>query len=224
MNYQEIKQEMLAKSQPAKQDYTTRILNTKLAVFSLKMADLRVIAKKLKVNPNFDLEQLEYDKYYEMNLLYFMVSLSRLKTYQEQVEFLLANLAKVDTWAITDTVGQELKPHTIQDFSPYFKKFLQGKDTFTRRYAYIGALDLWKQEGSTIFLEYMINDEEYYVMMAEAWLMATLAITHPDAVYAKLTSGDLNRILVLKTISKMCDSYRIPSAIKEKFKLLRKQK
>ena len=57
-------------------------------------------------------------------------------------------------------------------------------------------------------------------MMAEAWLLATIAITFPDEIYQFLSSTK-DIALKRKTISKMCDSFRISQDTKEKFKQLR---
>ena len=58
------------------------------------------------------------------------------------------------------------------------------------------------------------------VMMAQAWLLATIAICYPDEIFEFLSSkADIT--LKRKTISKMCDSFRIPDDVKDKFKSLR---
>ena len=58
-------------------------------------------------------------------------------------------------------------------------------------------------------------------MMAEAWFLATLAISFPDEVFSFLKQIT-DTTLMRKTISKICDSYRIPEKEKDRFKSLRK--
>ena len=56
--------------------------------------------------------------------------------------------------------------------------------------------------------------------MAEAWLLATVAIKHSDFVYDLLKN--MNDVaLKKKTISKMNESFRISKEDKERFKALR---
>ena len=58
------------------------------------------------------------------------------------------------------------------------------------------------------------------VMMAEAWLLATVAIDFPDPIFNYLkNTNDIT--LKRKTISKMCDSFRINEKQKQRFKSLR---
>ena len=72
------------------------------------------------------------------------------------------------------------------------------------------------------FSEYYVNtNEEYIVMMSEAWLLATIAISFPNDIYEFLCDTNDNT-LKRKTISKMVDSFRIDDETKEKFKKLRR--
>ena len=68
---------------------------------------------------------------------------------------------------------------------------------------------------------YIRYNEEYMIMMAEAWLLATIAIKHSDFVYGLLKDMD-DEVLKKKTISKMVESYRISKEDKERFKALRR--
>ena len=58
------------------------------------------------------------------------------------------------------------------------------------------------------------------VMMGEAWLLATIAITYPLEVLDYLKSID-DKVLVRKTISKIVESYRVKEECKTLFKQLR---
>ena len=58
------------------------------------------------------------------------------------------------------------------------------------------------------------------VMMSEAWLLQSIAIKYPDEVFNLLTTLEDEK-LKLKTISKICDSFRFNMEAKEKFKTLR---
>ena len=67
----------------------------------------------------------------------------------------------------------------------------------------------------------MKRDEHYYVQMAEAWLLAELAIDEPEAVCQWMANCGLPYSICGKAIQKICDSYRISEAWKERFKALR---
>ena len=65
------------------------------------------------------------------------------------------------------------------------------------------------------------NDDEYYVQMAEAWLLADLAIFNPEEVLKFIAKKPLNYNIIGKGIQKMSDSFRISDEVKQKAKELR---
>ena len=86
--------------------------------------------------------------------------------------------------------------------------------------SYILALKFYKNREVLKTLNYIKPNEEYMVMMAESWLMATIAICYPDEIYEYLSkTKDLT--LKRKTISKINESFRFNQASKDKFKSLR---
>ena len=68
--------------------------------------------------------------------------------------------------------------------------------------------------------KHLRENDEYMVMMSEAWLLQSIAINYPEETFNLLTTLD-DKKLKLKTISKICDSFRFSVEIKEKFKSLR---
>ena len=86
--------------------------------------------------------------------------------------------------------------------------------------AYVLGLKLAKDKKILGITKYIKKDDEYMVMMAEAWLLATVAIYYPNEIYEYLLKCD-DITLKRKTISKMVDSFRIDEATKERFKGLR---
>ena len=87
--------------------------------------------------------------------------------------------------------------------------------------AFVLGLKFYKDERVLQTLPYIKENEDYMVMMAEAWLMATIAICFEDEIYEYLVKcKDLT--LKRKTISKICDSFRFSDESKNRFKELRK--
>ena len=96
---------------------------------------------------------------------------------------------------------------------------------FARRWGYVMFMPtLVKEVGSAekLFLLFK-DDDEYYVQMAEAWLISYLAIYEPEKTLNYLENCSLNYNIVGKAIQKISDSFRISSDYKLKFKELRKK-
>lgn len=66
------------------------------------------------------------------------------------------------------------------------------------------------------------DDDEYYVIMAEAWLISYLGIYNPDKTLEYLKSKPLEYNIVGKSIQKICDSFRVSEENKNRFKEVRK--
>ena len=68
----------------------------------------------------------------------------------------------------------------------------------------------------------MKDDDAYYVQMAQAWLIAELAVFFPQRIWAWMNTDNTLRYCINgKAIQKICDSYRVGDADKERFKALR---
>lgn len=96
----------------------------------------------------------------------------------------------------------------------------KSKYTFDRRMSYILGLKFYKDKRILDILKYLTYNEEYMVMMAEAWLLSTIATIYPDEIYNFLKDLKDNT-LKRKAISKICESYRFDELTKDKFKSLR---
>ena len=82
-------------------------------------------------------------------------------------------------------------------------------------------MKFYKDDDIKIFLDAVDNDDRYYVMMAEAWFLATAAITHKNEVLNLLKLDKYSATLRRKTISKISDSFRISENDTKEFKQIR---
>ncbi|MBR5990582.1 MAG: DNA alkylation repair protein [Bacilli bacterium] len=137
------------------------------------------------------------------------------------MEFLKGNLYFVKGWAVTDVLNQYLKKATFAEYFPFFEHFAKCKNTYEARFAYVGMLKHYDSPDIEKIVPLLRYNEEYMIMMAEAWLLATVAIKHSDLVYGLLKNMD-DEVLKKKTISKMNESFRISKEDKERFKELRR--
>ena len=107
-----------------------------------------------------------------------------------------------------------------EDFWNFFLRNNNSKYTYVRRMSYILGLKFYKDEAVLDVTKYIKANEEYMVMMAEAWLLATTAIAYPNQIYDYLKDkADIT--LKRKTISKISDSFRFDQVTKDRFKSLR---
>ena len=166
------------------------------------------------------LDDFKTGKYLEIDFIYFGLGLYRIKNIDEQLEFLKQNIKKAKSWAITDTASTFLKKLTFDKYWSFFLSLVKSPFTYDRRMAYVLGLKLAKDRKILDVTKYIKKDDEYMVMMAEAWLLATVAIYYPNEIYEYLLKCE-DITLKRKVISKMVDSFRIDEVTKERFKGLR---
>lgn len=71
-------------------------------------------------------------------------------------------------------------------------------------------------------VERLVSRKEYYVRMAIAWLIAECFIKYPEVTLGYLKISGLPKWTFNKTISKICDSYRVDEGTKEMLKKMRR--
>jgi len=222
MTYTELEKYLKENSNKKFADFSKTLSNSEYISIGVKNPVLREFIKKHKDDQNLELEDSVLGIYLEIDFIYFGLALVRQKTLTDQLSFLETNIKKAKSWAITDCVQTYLKKSSFDEYLIFYKKLYNSKYTFDRRFCYVFGLKHWKNPRILEIFPFLTHNEEYMVMMAEAWLLATIAIAFPDEVFEYLKSIS-DTTLKLKTISKMCDSFRIDEKTKERFKTLRKK-
>lgn len=221
MKYIDLERYLFEISEQKFAEFSKSLSNSEYISIGVKNPVIRQIVKDHVNDLELKTGDFVLGKYLEVDLIYFSLSLARSKDIDSQLEFLFKEIYKAKSWAVTDCITTYLKKITFEKYWPYFIKNYNSKHTYTRRMSYVLGLKFYKDKRILDILPYIRESEEYMVMMAEAWLMATIAITYPDEIYNYLLN--LNDItLKRKTISKISDSFRFTDETKNKFKELRK--
>ena len=220
MKYKELKEFLLANGDKKFSEFSKTLSNSDYKVIGVKNPILRQIIKEHIKDEELRTEEFVLGEYLEIDFVYFGLSLSRLKNINDQLGFLKKNIRYAKSWAITDTVSTYIKKHDFAKYYDFFKSMHDTKHTYERRMAYILGLKHYKDEQILKVLDCINTNEEYMVMMAEAWLLATIAIQYPNEIFEFLKRSD-DITLKRKTISKINESFRIKNDLKEKFKTLR---
>ena len=156
----------------------------------------------------------------QFHRIYYYVNLKGIKDVEQRMAFIHENLLFSDWWHTDQIIGfvSEL------DFAValrYAKGYVGDADPFIRRWGYVLFISRLCKGHAAELLPLMHDDEEYYVQMAQAWLIAELAVHEPEAVYYWLSQNDLKYNINGKAIQKICDSFRIGQKWKDRFKELR---
>ena len=220
MNYKELEKYLFDISDQKFASFSKSLSNSEYISIGVKNPVLKSIVKDHVSDKDLILEDFQLGKYLEVDYCYFALSLSRLTTIDEQLEFLSNNIYKAKSWAVTDCLSSYMKKMPFEKYWDFFLKNNDSPYTFTRRMSYVLGLKCYKDKRILRTLPYIQKDEEYMVMMAEAWLLATVAICYEDEIFDYLSKCE-EITLKRKTISKICDSFRFSEESKQRFKTLR---
>lgn len=156
----------------------------------------------------------------QFHRIYFYVSLEQHKTVEERMAFIHNNLLFSDWWHTDQLIGYV----SDLDFDvalQYAAGYVHSEDPFIRRWGYVLFISKLCRGHAAQLLPLTHDDGHYSVQMAQAWLVAELAVFEPEAVYRWFAENDLRYNINGKAIQKICDSFRICDEWKEKYKQLR---
>lgn len=194
-------------------------------ILNLKTKDIDAYNKRLIKN-GIDVSKIsDYILTHQLlHRTYFQVSLGLLNDITKQFSFIEDNEDYLQDWWHVDQLTQFVKKPI--DFEFAYKKskiYIASSIPFTRRFGYVLFLTgLQKDVNNTNqILSLMQDDPEYYVQMAQAWLICDLAVFNSKDTIAFIENSSLNYNILGKAIQKMVDSYRISDEDKSYVKSLR---
>ena len=150
--------------------------------------------------------------------------------YDEMLTWFNSQVDEIDNWCTCDVfcsgVGKVVRKHRDEFFESRVERLMVDPREFAVRVglvmlkcAYVDA-----QWLAVIFdrVKKLAGRKEYYIRMAIAWLLAECFIKYPEATLGYLKASQLPKWTFNKTISKICDSYRVEPEMKEMLKGMRK--
>ena len=164
--------------------------------------------------------------YYEENNLHALL-IEKIKNFDRAVDELNRFLPYVDNWATCDMMSPKIFSTNKDKLVPIIMTWLSSSHPYTVRF---GIVMLMKHcldgKFSPRHLKIVsdISSDEYYIQMAQAWYFAEALVKQYDHTLPYLQNGWLTPFVHSKTISKACDSLRIPDDIKRFLKTLRLKK
>lgn len=200
----------------------TKILNTKMPVYALSIANIRLVAKNIFKGDYLEfLKQTQNNSYEEVTIEGLVIA--QIGDLDLQTKLLADWTTNIDNWSSCDTVVSSLKAlKKSKDKAKYFEHYKQMCFDEREFVARVGIVCLM-----TNFLEDKYIDEileacknvkhqGYYVKMAVAWLISFAFMKFKNKTYALLQQKCLDKFTQNKAISKCRDSFQVSAADKEK--------
>ena len=159
----------------------------------------------------------------QLHRIYFHGSLKQIANAEDRLKFIDENMLFSDWWH-TDQLIDFVSDLDFDKAYSYSRQYVYSEDAFVRRWGYVMFISKLcrNKDNLQAIIDLFHNDDEYYVQMAQAWLIAELTVFFPEDIYRYLSgSCELKYNITGKAVQKICDSFRVSDEWKEKFKLLR---
>ena len=135
----------------------------------------------------------------------------------------------INSWALCDSVVSNLKIIN-KNYKNYYNKIIEyanSESEFTSRFGYCVLLCYYINKERKEYLNDILSlcnkeHEKYYVQMMVAWLLSVVYIKIKDEALRFLNNCKLDDFTFNKTISKICDSYRVSKQEKDELKKIRR--
>lgn len=197
-------------------------------IMGVRVPALRSIAKEIaKDRPEefigYVLSSLEKEKMTHEEIVVFGLVIGYAKfDFNKFCEFAAAFSEYVCNWACCDVPVSSFKliAKYTEEYKPEAERLLKSPNPWVQRVGVVTLLDYYLESPENA--EYALNminnlsSDEYYVMMAQAWLIATAAAKQRDIAVDFLKRGtSLSSDVKKMTIRKIRDSFRISPDDKE---------
>ena len=213
------------KRTPEKCKWEQGIINTKYDCLGILTHNLKSISKDIaKGNFVSFLDLQIYDNFPAITIMGNLIC--KIKDFKLQKHYLNLYSERIDNWSNCDQLKFNITKENRNDYLSLVNEYILSPLPFRRRIALIILFNFINEKDIGMIFEYsnsLFNETEYYVNMANAWLLCECFIKCREATLQFLKTHNLNTFTINKTISKCRDSYRVSIEDKELLKQLFKQ-
>ena len=226
-DYLESRGELERNTDDKYRDFTMKICTSKYQILGVRVPQIRKIAKQVPLEKIEEYIGIYPATYEEVLLRGFLIA--RLP-YEDMLKCFDSHLAYIDDWSTCDLFCSAISKLVQKNKEDFLRKkivkLLDSGQEFTIR---VGLVLLKCCYIEPVYLKYIFaevdrlsNYEEYYVKMGLAWLVSECFIKFPSDTMDYLLKSKMPVWTFNKTISKICDSYRVDTEEKSLLRKIRK--
>ena len=215
------------KDEKYKDFHSSLVLNSKYEMIGIRIPIMRKIANEISKTDIEEFLKHSQNKYYEEIMIQGLV-ISNIKDEEIFYKFFKNHINKIDNWALCDSFCNSIKivKKYEEKYFPLAIEMSLNEKEFISRTGLVIILSHFVEEKylKEIFNTLnKINSDEFYINMAQAWLICDLYIKYPKETLKFIKQNNLNKFTHNKAISKIHDSYRVSKEDKEHLNTLRRR-
>ena len=220
-----ISAELFSKKDERYKEFNKKIVpDAKKPMIGVQLPKIRELVKKTTFERAKDFFQTEH-VYYEEVMMHGLL-IAKFCTREEDFIYLEEFLPQIDNWAVCDVTATSIKKLAKNETLLYesVTKWLQSDKIYTIRFGIVCLLTYFCDKAyseNVIKLIRSIKTDEYYIIMAIAWLLSVMLVKDYESAARLLESKTLPRFIQNKTIDKARDSFRIDDKVKIYLKTLK---
>lgn len=208
-------------------NFNNKIINTNYPMIGVKTPYLKKIAKD-NIRNYKEYFKLPHSYYEEYMIHGFMLGYLNLP-FDELIKYIDEYIDMINCWSMVDSIVSNLKifKKNVDNVFVIAKEYIKSKKEFRVRFGYCILLVYFINYKNEKYIDEIIElcnkpQEKYYVQMMIAWLLSVFYIKFKEKGISFIKDNKLDNFTHNKTISKICDSYRVTKEEKELLKSLRR--
>ena len=208
------------------QEFSRKLIPDGAPIIGIRVPKLRSLAREIASSDYLNFLSIN-SVYHEEKILKGLVIGYLKTTFTEVLTLLHQFLLEIDNWAVCDVAVSNLKifKKNLDNGFVFLKQCLETNKTYQVRFALVMMLSYYLVEDylNQVFrIISEVNIDDYYVKMANAWLISIAYIKFPEQTIS-LFDGRLDLFTHNKAISKITDSFRVTEEQKTYLKTLRRK-
>lgn len=219
-DYQQFLNYLDSLAEESYQKFQQRLILDGKPLRGIRTPILQTIAKNISKGDYKNFLSINKMDRYEEILLYGLVIAKAKMTFSERLSYLEYFIPYIDNWAINDIVCTSLKSFQKhqEDGLKNIHSYLHSNNPWSIRFGLVLLLNYYINDtyiDTVLKLSNMIQSDEYYVKMANAWLISICYIKYKEKTTAFLKETTIDNWTFHKAISKIRDSKRVSKEEKE---------
>ena len=190
-------------------------------IIGVRVPQLKELAKQIAKEDYKEFLNNVKDEYYEELALHGLVIGYAKMSIEDTFDYLKEFVPKINSWAVCDVTCANLKitKKYRKEMWEFLETYIHSNKEYEIRFAVVMYLNYYLTDDEYIaeILKRIdkVENKEYYVQMAIAWLISIAYIKQKDKTIKYLEKNHLDKFTQNKAIQKIRESYRVPKEEKE---------
>ena len=223
---EKVKKTLFALKEKKYQEFSSKLIPNCDNMLGVRISLLRKMALEISKTNHQDYFNENDDEFFELTMIEGLL-IGYLKiNFDEKLSLIKKFIPKINSWAVCDTTCSNLKitKKHMQEMWEFLEQYIKSNKEYEIRFALVMYLNYYlNDEYIDEILQKIdkIDNKEYYVQMAIAWLVSFAYIKQKEKTEKYLHKNNLDKFTLNKSIQKICESYRVSDEDKIKLRKLK---